>query len=291
MRKDINELKAALDAISYCSIVRTLDALNCNRNASLIQSHLNKNQLAKLAKEVNSSFLHISANCSLLSRALLFNLKAGKSAISVNNIYPIFEPANSVVTEKLIFNGQMLTEAASHICSVKDLELEIINLYKKHGEKFYVVSGTHKTILGLEVGHDFNAVVIEKDNKPLVQFVDAWKTSNLVPTLLDLEKRYPQPCFEIRMHIGPVNLPILENKLTQKNLKPELKKTDLNFTVETFKACYLKQYRSEFFKRNSKNSMIKRIHTIKSLDEILEHAEKFPRSRTSKVIRNLRAGL
>ena len=70
---------------------------------------------------------------------------------------------------------------------VRDL---ILRHYKRTHERDYVIKafGYQVPVLG-PCGHAFNAVILDNAIKPVVQFVDAWKTSEVLPTLQQLQSR------------------------------------------------------------------------------------------------------
>ena len=73
------------------------------------------------------------------------------------------------------------------------VEEEILNRYDIKRESSFIISAENYIvpIIG-EYGHDFNAVVIcEYDKKPYVQFIDSWKTSNILPSLQEIKKHFP----------------------------------------------------------------------------------------------------
>ncbi len=185
---------------------RIMDALEYNkRNFQFTLNELNQDMLKKLAYYTNSSFIHYSGNCTLLSTCLLFNLKYGRNILSAKNSSP-FNVALSGSTSAQIVFGQKLTKSNQSFSTVSALEAEIINVFQNEGERFFKISSTGYTvpIMG-ECGHCLNAVVLGSGTSINVIYVDAWKTSNYLSSSQELQKRYPNGTFSLKYHKGPVN--------------------------------------------------------------------------------------
>lgn len=75
--------------------------------------------------------------------------------------------------------------------------------YMINGERSFIIQAQGYTvpIIG-QCGHDFNVVVLcGEDNKPYVQFVDSWKTFNVLPTITELNAYFPSSAeFYIRSY-------------------------------------------------------------------------------------------
>lgn len=158
-------------------------------------SKLNTHVLRKIAKNVNSSKIHFSGNCVLLSRCLLYNLKKGKIFLSGQNTYPIFQAVNSIIAEKIIF-GKILLKDHRELKNIDQVVDEILNRYRQTRTSFYAIDFIHNN--KEKNGHSFNAVVLlDDEGAPYVQFVDSWKTSNHLPSQRDLSSRYADGRFII----------------------------------------------------------------------------------------------
>lgn len=173
---------------------RVVQALKMRKTSNpILRSELNKETLHGLAFDVNGAFLHYSGNCVLLARAFLYNLHNGSNVLSVDNTYPILQGMSSKESDKILF-GKRLTTIKHNIQGINALESEILKQHARTGDIFYIVEseGFSINLIGYEfsVGHHFNAVVLEANHSPQVQFVDAWKTSNLTPTKQDLDEKF-----------------------------------------------------------------------------------------------------
>lgn len=160
-------------------------------------NNLNKEELRKIAKNVNNSRFHCSGNCVLLSRCLYFNLLNGKTFMSAGNTYPFYRPVDANICEHLIFGGS-LPVIYSRLNNVEKLEESLIKTYKEMGCKHFIVG--FSPLLPNSSGHSFNAVILlDEAQKPYVQFVDAWKTSNPLPSKQDLVSRYTNGYFDVQI--------------------------------------------------------------------------------------------
>lgn len=177
--------------------LRIGSALRCEQNRAF-DPNLSQSSLAKIAKLVNSAFFHIRGNCSLLSRCLLYNLKKGQSILSSKNTFPIYLGVSEIVADQIIF-GKGLSLVESGLATLADVEEAVLREYTLSGEKFYLISSSnYKVPLFGSCGHYFNAVVLLNEaGIPFVQFVDSWKTSEIMPTREQAEKRNPFAIFEI----------------------------------------------------------------------------------------------
>ncbi|EBD2869068.1 SPI-2 type III secretion system effector cysteine hydrolase SpvD, partial [Salmonella enterica] len=96
----------------------------------------------------------------------------------------------SAIVDKIIF-GHELNQSYC-LNSIDEVEKEILNRYDIKRESSFIISAENyiAPIIG-ECRHDFNAVVIcEYDKKPYVQFIDSWKTSNILPSLQEIKKHF-----------------------------------------------------------------------------------------------------
>jgi len=146
-------------------------------NPETIEDDLNKEKLKKIAKDINVSTIHASGNCTLLSRCLLYNLKNKKCILGTKNTFPLNKSVNTVAANKIIF-GQHLSIVQTSLRNIDDVEKSLLEAYSKTGERFYVIDAEK---------HSFNAVILLDQDKPYVQFVDAWKTSNPTPKRHELQ--------------------------------------------------------------------------------------------------------
>jgi salmonella plasmid virulence protein D len=186
------------------NIQRTIKALKTKKNPEKInRENLTSKKLSEIAKDVNGSFIHCSGNCVLLSRAMLYNLTQGKNILSVNNTAPFYKGFDETIDiDKVIF-GKALTAVKKQIDDVEDVVTAILDEFAKSKERLYLIEseGFEISIAGTSFtcGHDFNAVVLWNNNdKPYVQFVDAWKTSDFTPSEEKLAQRYSHGNFTIK---------------------------------------------------------------------------------------------
>lgn len=193
--QDIEERIRLLGNDPECLRIRS--ALRCDQSRAF-DPILSLSSLAKMAKRVNSSFIHISGNCTLLSRCLLYNLKKGQPILSSKNTFPIYLGVSEITADQIVF-GKGLSVVESNLVTLADVEEAVIREFETSGEKFYVISSSnYKIPLFGSCGHYFNAaVLLDEAGVPFVQFVDAWKTSEILPTREQAEKRNPLATFEI----------------------------------------------------------------------------------------------
>ena len=158
---------------------------------------LTPDKLAAIAKRTNAARLHCSGNCTLLSRAVLYNLSTQEERIAAKNSYPPHKALSEYELDKLV----PTKPSSISLSSVAHLEENIINNYQNKGERFFIVNVRYKSkALRSYMGHSFNGVVLfGKNDKPYVQFVDAWKTSKRTYTAHQLAKRYPSASFSTRV--------------------------------------------------------------------------------------------
>jgi plasmid virulence protein D len=179
---------------------RIIKALKSKKDPEEITyQSLTKEKLAQIANDVNGSYLHYTGNCVLLARTMLYNLTNETNILSANNTPPFYSPLSRISSEKILF-GKELVSLSGHF-STDELESAVLEVYKRYKQAFCVITsiGYRLPIVGKTSEHDFNAVVLfdKEANKPYVQFVDAWKTSNYTPSKEELKQRYPNGRFGI----------------------------------------------------------------------------------------------
>lgn len=183
---------------------RIVNALKINKKSSafdLKNNQSNSKKLENFISDINASLFHYSGNCALLSTIVMYNfLNTNDISLAAKNTYPIMEGISQDDASEFLL-GQTLTEYGEKLKTIEDLENKIIECYEKKGEKVFSISASgYKVPFVGETGHCFNAVVLlDKDQKPTVQFVDAWKTSNYLPSKYDLEHKYSgkSPSYQI----------------------------------------------------------------------------------------------
>jgi plasmid virulence protein D len=168
--------------------------------------NLSQNQLKKYARKTNAARFHFSGNCRLLSEIFMFNMLNKKGDfLSAKNIYPIFKGADEISPTlfgqslKLYLEPQenkpkdsdhFYHNNTTHL--VDQLEQRLLNCFQSTGQRvFKIDASTWFPIFG-RIGHCFNAVILmDNTQQPYVQFVDAWRSSNPLPTKQYLSKKYP----------------------------------------------------------------------------------------------------
>ncbi|ELI3448585.1 SPI-2 type III secretion system effector cysteine hydrolase SpvD [Salmonella enterica subsp. enterica serovar Dublin] len=177
--KDSNEVKRIKDALCIESKERILYPQNLSRD-----------NLKQMARYVNNTYVHYSGNCVLLSACLHYNIHHRQDILSSKNTASPTVGLDSAIVDKIIF-GHELNQSYC-LNSIDEVEKEILNRYDIKRESSFIISAENyiAPIIG-ECRHDFNAVVIcEYDKKPYVQFIDSWKTSNILPSLQEIKKHF-----------------------------------------------------------------------------------------------------
>ena len=272
--EEIESLKQQKKEFIYASVARALSALHCEKNPRSINTEkLDRQVLIKIAKKINYCMLHMSGNCTLLSSVFLFNLKAEKLLLQVGNTYPLFQGLSPIAVTKLLFEKDSF-QLVGTASEVKELEKNILNAYYKTQEKFYIIHND---------SHQWNAVILIENGLPVVQFVDVWKTSNPVPTSQQFAKSYSSSqIFYIKTHSEQTNYSAVVDKIKRMDA------TEPNINLDTFKKAYLLQYEQSFFK-NPYSEMKSKLKKIKAIDEVLNYAKEYPKSRTADVLKNLQS--
>lgn len=172
-------------------IRRIRQALHIEPRAQSLPAQLSLGDLKHIADFVNFTTLHYSSNCALLSACVHYNIENGATLLRATNIPGPLESMDSDIVEGVIF-GKLLTPSRG-LHSLEEVSHEVLRRYDVDGHKSCIV-GAEKYQVPLmgETGHDFNAVVLmDPNNKPFVQYVDAWKTSNTTPDTAAFERRFP----------------------------------------------------------------------------------------------------
>ncbi|ARD38133.1 T3SS effector cysteine hydrolase SpvD family protein [Edwardsiella ictaluri] len=181
---------------------RIKDAICIESNVpSIYPEHLSKDDLRKMAKYVNNTYIHYSANCALLSSCLHYNIFNRQDILSSQNISSPTLGFEEYLVDQVVFGEQL--NRTHYLNSIDEVQDEILKYYTINGEDSFIISTENYTvpIVG-ECAHNFNAVVLCDDNHtPQVQFIDSWKTSNPLPTLDEIKSRYPSSAtFYMRYH-------------------------------------------------------------------------------------------
>ncbi len=143
-----------------------------------------------MAAFVNNTRIHYSGNCAVLAAAFHYNAINRLNILSVENTSSPFVGFESQVVHEVVFGKRLKGSCCLH--SLREVTEEILRRYEVDGEMFFIVAVEDYYVGFLEVGHDFNAVVLlDDDAKPCVQFVDTWKTSDTMPSTDRLTDRFP----------------------------------------------------------------------------------------------------
>ncbi|WP_253382013.1 T3SS effector cysteine hydrolase SpvD family protein [unidentified bacterial endosymbiont] len=187
---DSNEVKRIKDALCIESKERTLYPQNLSRD-----------DLKKMARYVNNTYVHYSGNCALLSACLHYNIHHRQDMLSSKNTASPTVGLDSANVDKVIFGKEL--NQSYYLNSIDEVEEEILNRYDINRESSFIIRAENYIvpIIG-ECGHSFNAIVIcEYNKKPYIQFIDAWKTSNILPSLQEIKKHFPSSAgFYIRAY-------------------------------------------------------------------------------------------
>lgn len=172
-------------------VKRIKQALHIEPRAQALPKQLNLSDLKQITDFVNCTTLHYSANCSLLAACVHYNIEKGAMLLCAENTTSPLVGMDSDVVEQVIF-GKVLN-ASHNLYSLDEVSHEVLRRYDVDGSKSCIVGAqNYRVPLIGESGHDFNAaVLLDANNKPYVQFVDAWKTSNTTPDRTSFERHFP----------------------------------------------------------------------------------------------------
>lgn len=172
-------------------VKRIKQALHIEPRAQALPKQLNLSDLKQITDFVNCTTLHYSANCSLLAACVHYNIEKGAMLLCAENTTSPLVGMDSDVVEQVIF-GKVLN-ASHNLYSLDEVSHEVLRRYDVDGSKSCIVGAqNYRVPLIGESGHDFNAaVLLDANNKPYVQFVDAWKTSNTPPDRTSFERHFP----------------------------------------------------------------------------------------------------
>ena len=170
---------------------RIKQALHIEPRAQALPEQLNLSDLKQIADFVNFTTLHYSANCALLAACVHYNIEKGATILCAKNTTSPLVGMDSDIVELLIF-GKVLN-ASHNLYSLEEVSNEVLRRYDVYGSKSCIVGAENYQVpLIGETGHDFNAaVLLDANNKPYVQYVDAWKTSNTTPDRTHFERHFP----------------------------------------------------------------------------------------------------
>ncbi|BEH98604.1 T3SS effector cysteine hydrolase SpvD family protein [Edwardsiella ictaluri] len=171
---------------------RAKDAIRItSKEKALYPENLTKKDVKKMAKYVNNTHLHYSGNCVLLSSCLHYNIHHRQDILSAKNTASPTVGLDKEIVEQVVFGQELKPSHYFH--SIDDVENEILNRHHINGDNSFIIrADSYKVPIFGECEHDFNAVVIcESDEAPRVQIIDAWKTSNTLPTLDEMKKHFP----------------------------------------------------------------------------------------------------
>ena len=163
--------------------------------------NLNESELEIIARSTNNAAWHYTANCPILSVALLYNLKMGRTELSIDNVYPLYKPTNNTTANEIVFGQQLTLETYRQNCTAKELAQEILKVHKRNKERVFFVSIIF--LRKFRIGHCINAVVVGKNENVRVVFIDAWKTlQKTVNTCDEFAKSYSRH-YETCLFTGP----------------------------------------------------------------------------------------
>ena len=181
-------------SVTKPGLIKILNALKVNKYPTIIDLN-NKNISNKALKtfvaDSNGALMHYSGNCVLLATLIMRNFLANdRVSLAAKNTYSIFEGIDINESTNLLLGQHLIYSRPFN--SIEELESHIIRNFNTNGERvFIILSEGYKVPIVGESGHAFNAVVLtDLNNKPYVQFIDAWKTSNYLPSIKELQQKY-----------------------------------------------------------------------------------------------------
>ncbi len=182
-------------------------------------------QLAKAVYSVNGAAFHYSGNCALLQAVFMYNMVNPHGVIlSGTNTSEPMRAVNSGMAQFLITGGPLEPVKGGDIHDIDQLEEKILEHYKASGQRVFAIDaeGYQVPLMG-ESAHGFNAVVrLDSSGEPHVQFIDAWKTSNSLPTKDDLRAKYSDSAtFKISFCKSPGKMPNFAGNLKHHTLQQE----------------------------------------------------------------------
>lgn len=139
-----------------------------------------------------------------MSLVLLYNLKLGRTELSVGNTSPFYRGFKHTDISKIILGDSL--EYVDDTWNAWNLYSTILANFRKTGERVFLIM-TPAT--RFNVGHSFNAVVTGNDKKAEVIFVDAWYKRTY--TNQELMKKYNKDWYRctISNFPGPIT-PLVE---------------------------------------------------------------------------------
>ncbi|WP_433735996.1 T3SS effector cysteine hydrolase SpvD family protein [Pseudomonas putida] len=188
-----------LNADDRFDLNRIQQSLHFDPYPEPLPERLSVDDLQRVASYVNYTYLHYSANCVLLSACAHYNLEYKANILRSENLSSPYTGLNPEVVDEVVF-GVSLRSSFRYL-SLEDVEREVLRRYEINGDQSCIVSAEGYVVpLVGEISHDFNAVVLlNSENRPIVHYVDAWKTSNTTPSREELKSHYsPSTFFTVR---------------------------------------------------------------------------------------------
>lgn len=183
--------------------------------------NLNEDELESIARSTNCASWHYTANCPILSVAFLYNLKRGKTELSIDNVHPVYKPTHSGTASEIVFGQSLTLETYKEKGTAKELIQKILDIYKNTEERVFFISVTF--LKKFKVGHCFNAVVLGKDENIRVVFVDVWKTlQKTVNSSAEFQKSYSRQ-YEMLLFTSPKVVHCLKKPVLSKVTNHPLK--------------------------------------------------------------------
>lgn len=192
---EIKVLNSQPAIVSSPDVKRIQQSLHQADSPLSLPQHLSEEDLRQIAEFANYTYVHYSANCILLSACVHFNIEKNANFLRCENISSPLVGLESDVVDLLVF-GEVLSTSL-YFRSLEEVSEEVLRRYEVNGEKSCIVSAENYTLpLIGEGGHDFNAVVLlDSENKPRVQYLDAWRTSQTIPSMEQLKSHFPESAF------------------------------------------------------------------------------------------------
>jgi salmonella plasmid virulence protein D len=176
----------------WFDVDRVFDAVKPSTESYSMEGEIDAGKLSKMASKTNAAgFWHYTGNCVLLSRCFLYNMIHKTLSFVVNNTKKWWKGISTDIMDTFLFHKE-LTEVSGDYTDVDSLTWRLLYEYKKNKENSCFIIRVERQVFGLELGHDFNAVIVlDKEGKPQVVFVDPWRTYRRnVMTVDELAKKF-----------------------------------------------------------------------------------------------------
>ncbi|MHC8353961.1 T3SS effector cysteine hydrolase SpvD family protein [Pseudomonas sp. LB3P81] len=184
-----------LGDIGSHDLKRIQQSLHLDESPKPLPEHLSVEDLRQIARFANYTYIHYSGNCSLLSACVHYNIENNANILRCENTSSPHMALDSDVVDMFVFGDVLNLSCCFH--SLEEVDKEVLRRYEVNGERSCIV-GAENYVVPLigECAHDFNAVVLlDSESKPMVQYLDSWKTSNTTPSMEELKSYFPASAY------------------------------------------------------------------------------------------------